>query len=898
MRTPAVYARAARTLVALLTVVSLLTPFAAARGAAGCGSITGNWAIMPGPEFPAGAQRISDLAIDASSPSRLYVTNETSVMRSLDGGCTWEHSFTLGEQEASGPTTYTPANAAITKLVAAESGGRVLMSIAETTLNQTRPHVLVSSDSGRSWQSGDAGLPPLGSPEVLVVASSSPDTVYLGVDRGGGTLDSLWASSDGGTSWQARSQRLNGDFVGFEVDPLVANEVWAWGNGLNHSTDGGATWTPVDEFVGTVTGPVDAFHAGSTPSDVFTFIPGLRSMQRSRDGGETWLEAYGLTNPDSIDHGGIADSRVATAQGKMWVWAPALFSWADARAPVGGLRDVNATRSETPAFVMHNGSQIVVYAGQTGSDYSIPDKDFVIGNLSLVDPPSFVEEPPELTPKDHTIKIPAGDEKRVTYDLSLSKTRTPLDLYFVIDTSESAKPFLRGLAFVLQDLVNELTLARLDVRFGLAEYRAYPDSTPPRPYCESDDVPVVEDPQCERNFVYRQLLDLPNYTPDALAAAIEDLDPVAGGHYDASLAALYQTATGAGEDVWPQGTTASHLDGHDVPPGQEASYSDKALKVALIATDEGFINRPYPDDDFPPDQRTMDEVIAALNARGDGIKQIGLALGNEALKDMRKIATATGAVAPAEGADCDGNGSAEIAPASPLVCTVSRDSLEQGSNLVPAIVNMVEAVRDSEDVTLDVVSEDDRVVAGVTPDRYPGVVLQADHALKFDVTYECPTSMAGERTKVNLTASQGPDELAVATTTVLCGKVDQKKKGFFTTFPFDRVLGILPLLPLSPPPTLANPSSATQAQSQAQAQGAMAAQEQQQPQVAYAIQHKAALREALAKEDQEYQMTSYRDRSEPAPGLFLAAGAVMMSAAYALAMSRRRRAELALQRRR
>ena len=30
------------------------------------------------------------------------------------------------------------------------------------------------------------------------------------------------------------------------------------------------------------------------------------------------------------------------------------------------------------------------------------------------------------------------------------------------------------------DLVTELTLARLDVRFGLAEYRAYPDYFPPR----------------------------------------------------------------------------------------------------------------------------------------------------------------------------------------------------------------------------------------------------------------------------------------------------------------------------------------------------------------------------------------------------------------------------------
>ena len=897
MRTPAVYARAARKLVAVAMVVSLLTPFASARGAAACGTTTGQFTTISGPRFPSGAQRIIDLALDARTPSRFFVTNGTSVMRTNDGGCSWQAVYKLGPQPANGQT-YTASNARIVKVVVPEAGGRVLLSIAETLVNQTRPHVLVSDNAGQSWQSGDAGLPPLGSPDALVVASSSPDIAYLAVDLGGGTIDSIYASSDGGHSWQPRAQRLGNEFEGFEVDPIVPTELWAYGNGLHHSTDGGATWIPVDDFVGIRTGPVDVFHARGKPSDLFVFVPELRTLKRSQDGGESWLDAYGLAAPSSVDHGRIPESRLATAGGNMWVWVPALFTWVDTRAPVEGLTDLNASRTTSPKYFMHNATQVVIYAGQTGRDYPVKHPDFAIGELSLVDPPPFVSPEPRLSPKEHIIKIPAGDKKRVTYDLALSKVRTPLDLYFLIDTSESALPFLRGLAYELQDLVNGLHAARIDVRFGLGEYRAYPDSTPPRPYCGSDDVPVVEDPQCERNFVYRQVLDFPESTAQALGSAISNLDPIAGGHYDASLPALYQTATGAGEDVWPYGGTSdSYVDGHDVSPGQQASYADKALKVVLIATDEGFVNKPYPRDDFPPDPPSTSDVIAELNKRD--IKQIGLALGPEAAPDMRAVAAGTGAIAPAEGADCDGNGSAEIPAGAPLVCTVHRDTLEQGSNLVPAIVNTVEAVRDTEPVSLEVDAPDD-VVASVTPGEYPGVVLQADEDLKFDVTYECPMSMAGERSKVSLSAMQSAKKLATATATVVCGKVDptKEKKGFFATFPFDRVLGLLPLLPLAPPPTLTNPTSATQAQSQAQAQGAMAAQEQQQPQVAYAIQHKAKLAEALAREEQEYQMTSYRDRSKPVPGLFLAAGAVMMSAAYALAMSRRRRTELSYLRRR
>lgn len=894
MRTPALYTRAARKLVAFMTVVSLLTPLAAARGAAApaCGSESGNWTTIAGPGFPSGGAAITDLAIDARTPARMFVTNGKSVMRTTDGGCSWQHSFTLGEQDG-GPSTYTPANSTILGLVVPEAGGRVLLSITETVANQTRPHVLVSDDGGRSWDSGDTGLPPLGSPEALVVAPSSPDTAYLAVDLGGGTLDALYASSDGGYSWQLRSNRLGSEFTGFEVDPIVPNELWAYGNGLQRSTDGGATWVPVEEFVGTQVGPVDIFHLPGQKSTIFAFVPATRIVQRSLDGGETWLQSYGLPAPSSIDHGRISDSRLATSAGKAFVWVPALFSWLDARAPAGGLTDVSASRSATPAFYMRNSRDILVYEGPSGREFPVDARDFDIGDISLIDPPEFVDpEPPELSPNKDTIKIAAGKRKRITYDLSLSKIRTPLDLYFLIDTSESAKPFLRGLAQVLEQLVVELYEARIDVRFGLAEYRAYPDSTPPRPECGGEDVPVIEDPQCERNFVYRQVLDIPESTPQALAEAIEGLDPVAGGHYNAPLPALFQTATGAGQDLWPPGPL-----GNDVPPGQDASFREKALKVVLNATDEEFDVPAYSTDDNPPDVPSFEEVAGALNGRD--IDQIGLALGTGALSDLRRVARDTGAVAPAEGADCDGDGASDLAPGDPLVCTVYRGTLEQGSNLVPAVVNLVEAVRSRAPVRLDVQGRDG-IVASVTPDGYEGVVLQSDSALKFDVTYECPLSMAGKKSAVALTATKGSDVLAEATATVVCGTLADKKKNesFFDLFPFDRVLGVLPLLPLSPPPTLANPSQATQAQSQAQAQGAMATQEQEQPQVAYALQHKANLSEALAREEQEYRMTSYQDRSDPAPGPFLVAGAVMMSGAYALAMSRRRRAELALQRRR
>ena len=813
-------------------------------------------------------------------------------MRTADGGCSWQHAYTLGEQEGE---TYTVGNASILEVEVPESGGRVLLSIAETVAAATRPHILFSNNAGRSWQSGDQGLPPLGSPEALVVAPSSPDTAYLGIDLGGGIpIDSFWASTDGGLTWEARDQHPGGEFTGFEVDPLVPTEVWSYGEGLHKSTNGGATWTPIEEFVGIGTGPVDVFHARGQASSLFVFIPEERIVQKSDDGGETWLQVYGLSDPDSIDHGATSESRVATSGGHAFVWAPSLFQWVDAQAPRSGVTDVNGPTSDNPVFVMHNGTSILVFGGQTGTGLDIDRDEFDIGDISLPPDSDPVTEldPPGIAPKDHVVKIPAGETKRVRYDVSLSKIRTPLDLYFLIDTSESAKPFLEGLARVLDQLVTELEAARLDVDYGLAEYRAYPDSTPPRPDCADEDLPLVENAACERNFVYRQVLDLPNSSTQALELAIEGLVPIAGGHYNAQLPALQQVATGSGVDVWPEGMSSSHVDGNDVQPGQDASYREKALRVVLNATDEHFsTGQPYDNDDFPPDIPSFAEVTASLNERD--IHQIGLALGTAALDDLRTVARDTFATAPA-GADCDGDGVREIGPGQPLVCVARQSGLEQGSNLVPAIVNMVEAVRDREPVALEVSSKND-VVDSVTPEEYPGVALQVDKDLKFDVTYRCPRTLAGTRNEVDLAATQSGGVIVDTTATIVCGKVPED---FFAAFRFDRVLA-LALLPLTPPPTIVNTGQATQAQSQAQAQGALAAQEQEQPQVALVTQYRAAVKEALAKED-EYFMTRYQERTAPSvpPGLFLGGAGLLMGAAYALAMSRRRRVAPAYTRRR
>ena len=879
-----------RILVALIVVAIIVAPFtvAPASAQAACGTKSGYWTSVAGPRFPIGGAALTDHAVDARDAGTVYATNGKAVMRSTDFGCSWGPVYVLGG-DAPAEAAFSADTATIKQIVVPEAAtGHVRMTIEENVVAVSRPHVVTSSNGGNSWVVGDAGLPPAGSPEFMAFAPRSAGVGYLGIDLGSGSIDSLFATSDGGLTWQARTQNIGGGFIGLVVDPLLPNDLWAWGpGGLYHSTDGGTTFTAIDDFVGAPAGPVDVFHAPGTPARIIAFVPEGRFMLRSDNGGRTWLENYSPGTPDSVVHGSFSESVMASSGGDVFAYAAPLFGWVNVEAPRSGVVDLAVDRAAVPSFYGRTSRTIEIYQGPQGADITLPEHGFEIPPIYTPNPaelPDVLVPDPELDPTKSKVKIAAGETKKLRYSLAMSKVFTPLDVYLLVDTSESAKRFLRGLALTLGDVINELAAAKIDVQIGIGEYRAYPDGSarePYRPRCDEGQT-SVPGLSCENNFVYRQVLDVQPVS-QVLGDALSSLEATAGGHYNAPAPALVQAATGSGIDLFPPGPELSH----DVPKGQGATFREGSFRVILNATDEAFPMPPYPQDDRPPDQPSISDAVAALNEKE--IKQIALALGPGALGDLQEVARGTDALAPTQGVDCDGDGASDIGSGAPLVCMVQQDELEQGSNLVPAIVNLVEAVRNRKPVELTAEGRDG-VVAKIAPESYPAVVQQRSNVLDFTVTYRCPLAMAGERTDIDLAARSGEGVLATATTTVVCGKREQEDD-FLSLFNFDQVLAVIPLIPTAPP-TVTELSSSTQVQSQAQAQGAMATQEQEQPQVAFAHQHKANLREALAREerDRDYAMSAYQDRTQGQAARLMFAGAVvMMSLAYAFAASARHR---------
>jgi photosystem II stability/assembly factor-like uncharacterized protein len=879
-----------RVLVAVTSLAVLVAPFALGGSVAHalCGTPYGAWRVQGLPTFKEGPKRLAAYLVDPAAPNRILITNGTSVMRSTDSGCSYKHVFALPDTP-NAESQATAANSQILSIEIFESNReRVLLMIEEQGPQGARPHIVRTDDFGTTWSTGDVGLPLHGAPQALVVPPTEPALAYLAIDVGGGSIDLLFASTDGGATWTLRSNPAaltpSMGIDGLTVDPIVPSSLWAWGTGgLYHSTDGGASFPAVPEFVGSPVSTVDVFHAGAKKARIAAFRPLTSDAQVSQNGGNTWLTVATPNEVDSVAHGDTSGEVFISARGQVFGYHQPTFSWLNVQAPLGGLTDVATDRAGV-VYARHN-TALLAYSGRAFVPTQLTDDIF---DVPLVNPPeSLQRRPPTLGPDRRKIVLDPGASRKVSYRLDLPSRPLPLNIFFLLDTSDSMGATIGDLADSVADIVNQLTAEKIALKVGIGAFRAYPDKTPPDPPCDGSQQVGA---RCEKNYVYERVLDIQPPGP-LVTQALETLESDAGGFYKSHLGALYQLATGAGQDLLPPGPL-----GHDVPRGLQANFDDNSLRVVIHATDEAFgddvpresgpggVNTQPP----PPEIPEFGEIDAAFEAKN--IIQVGLSIGKAPKKDLERVAGDTGALAPAGGVDC---GKGHVIPAGgPLVCPVQRNNLDQSHNLVPAIVNLLQAVPNSTDVALEV-DGNQRVVQKVTPDLHRDIVLQVANGLPFQVTYRCPLDLAGERFKMRLGARGDAGRmLDSAVTDVVCRA---KPKVPPIVPPIAAVLGIV-VPPPPPPPPPVNVTSASQAQSQAQAQTGAAFQEEEQPQVAVA----AAYREAMQVEDAyAYEMVAYQGRKEPvSPYLTLGAGAVIASMAYAAQAIARQKSQLANQQQR
>ncbi len=240
---------------------------------------------------------LHSLVVDPANPERLFVGGHQAVATSPDGGRSWQ---------------------AVSSLESADAMGWAFT--ADAVYVSGHPGLSRSSDGGQSFQRHNQGLP-----DTDVHAFGAGGGVLYGASPSAG----VFASTDGGRSWQVRSEEAGPGFFGrILVDPDDPGQLTAADarSGPVQSSDGGRSWRKL----GGLRAATWVSQAG--PDTRALVASGPTGASRSADGGRSWspvnlpegalLVEGSATNPELLyaaaHQGSTARVWVSRDGGRTW----------------------------------------------------------------------------------------------------------------------------------------------------------------------------------------------------------------------------------------------------------------------------------------------------------------------------------------------------------------------------------------------------------------------------------------------------------------------------------------------------------------------------------------------------------------------------------------------------
>jgi hypothetical protein len=177
--------------------------------------------------------------------------NPLGLMRSSDGGKTWEQLSRQGESDFHALTTTKSGIVAFDGTLRTSPDGKTWNTAAtgvapavlaghpdsDTVLATTREGIQRSTDGGKTWV-------PVKSGPVIQFAAFAHPTEAAGVEPDG----TVHYSADAGTTW-TRKGKIDGEVFAIAAVKGADGNPWIWAataDGIVVSTDGGATFRPAD----------------------------------------------------------------------------------------------------------------------------------------------------------------------------------------------------------------------------------------------------------------------------------------------------------------------------------------------------------------------------------------------------------------------------------------------------------------------------------------------------------------------------------------------------------------------------------------------------------------------------------------------------------------------------
>jgi hypothetical protein len=892
----------ARLLRAAVAAAACVTAFGPLLGAGGAGGGAGGGGPVPGDDIAAcgtrgqvtvrgdrwvriaspayasgeGGNVVTSFAAPRGLPGWLYATNGKTIQLSVDGGCAWSHVFRgSGRTSAAESQGYQPD--VVTQLVAPTDRG-LWFAAYDHTDGADHPHVYATTDAtpapGNATKvpiaTHDVGLPTVGRPVGFAVARTGPQAFLLveqpdPASGGLAPVRHLWFTKEDHTldqfgvpnvTWQEAPLPAGlGPIEGIALSPDSSVNLWVWsGAKYARTTDGGAHWQSA-----TAPGPISTVEIDeSARAAVYATAPQGPLVERTVEPGKVLTRAAVPAAPRSATHGaryGVAAISGAEGtfgfdvNGGRWVplgprGVPAFSRLQVGTGGVGGI-----LLGQTPAALY----RLDLYPAETF--LPPPPGPPVDGDPNDVHLPRSRLHGPALTLARHHVTVAPGATTDVAVDFGVPPDPTPLDVFFLVDTTFSMDNAIAGLRDGIRTIASEVARrTRGSACFGVGDVKDYVPTDPLNAYKVVQ--PIVcadEDPKLAK-----------------VSAALAKLKAGGGGDDpEAQTVGLTQAVLGTG------------LISPYVAKDQDAKWGSPN-RVIVLMTDANF----HKTGGYPSIEETVQTLRSYYDTKVVGVHVIDNNDAAAARADITAVAAGTGTLAPANGVDCDGDGKADLAPNAPLVC----EAFNEAPNIAPAIIGLLLGVRDPGSLAV-VPYDNDRVVRSIKGPASGTFNLKVESHLPVTVRLTCRPDQAGRDLRLPLVGKKRGQAVVSDTVTVACRA------------PVVRVLvppvpprppapqpdPVLHPRPQGPPPGVPEPPPAVnQPPPNVNPNAGFSSQEEEQFQVATVSQD---AQEDDGAEEVALAMSAYR--GDDSAALLLLGAATVVSAASGVAVARRRRTAVA-----
>ncbi|HVT65948.1 MAG TPA: hypothetical protein VHD81_12405 [Mycobacteriales bacterium] len=665
---------------------------------------------------------------------RIYAWNATSVARSDDGGCSWRTVF-----DAPATVKSIPGGAAASHVTQVAVADGVWVTTATSAGRVGTSTVWHSANGTGSYTFAGAGLPPAATVTQLQPTNKA-GVAYALVQTV--TDSQLYASSPGlgnEITWQHRFVPGLGSLTAISADPNIADIIdVASANAYSRSPNGGDSFTITRRTPGRIT----AIDASGANLDVYL------------ESGRLLAVAGGRTRAIGAPSGVLSATHVSLEPGVRAIstphgdygYDPTKHKW-QLISPLGLV--AQHLQLVAPALPP------VLYGIAAGFIYELP--------LSF--PAAFITEPPlahrpgeavslhgvagfgstkpSFAPAPHIVTLQVGQRQVAHYLLRVPARSGPLDVDFLVDTTNSMLPAISGLRHGMQQIIETLSHTTPNLQVGLADFRDYNDG-------EGISLPggsgQIAGGLLHKHHLYVLDQRIAPVGP-SLGRALGRLSAAGGGDVaEADTTAVMQAITGSGVPGW-------------VEPGQEAGFRPDATKVIVLITDAPMhLHSPYP---------TLTATTDALRAYD--VRLVGISINdglNDAAADLRSLASGSRTDAPEGGLACHADGRPDVPAGAPMVCSVPITGAGIAV-LAGPVARLIEQVVAPGLLSVHLHSSRPSVasLAGASREH---ANLHAKSRLPVTVVYNCPVSAAGSRTPINLSGAVGSTTVAHTSVVLRC----------------------------------------------------------------------------------------------------------------------------------